>query len=221
MRALGRRSVSAVISGILTFGWYASLVGLFVAACVLVALPFVPSPNLTVTVPVSFSLDTPSDIQVGRSGLNFEILDAKEQARRDARPRIDSVDGSLRIPTNSRTFIAANAAVVVVVLVFVLFVVRQLRAVFWTLVHGNPFVPGNAARLRLVGLAVLGGEFARAAVVFAENYYAKTHVVVSGLHFDAWPHLNFAVLGQGLIILVIAEVFRAGTRLDEEQSLTI
>jgi Protein of unknown function (DUF2975) len=28
-------------------------------------------------------------------------------------------------------------------------------------------------------------------------------------------------IGCGLVILVIAEVFRAGTRLDEEQALTI
>ena len=39
--------------------------------------------------------------------------------------------------------------------------------------------------------------------------------------FDTWPRLDFATLGHGLIILVIAEVFRAGTRLDEDQALTI
>jgi Protein of unknown function (DUF2975) len=33
--------------------------------------------------------------------------------------------------------------------------------------------------------------------------------------------MSFRTIIYGLIILVIAEVFRAGTRLDEEQSLTI
>jgi hypothetical protein len=69
--------------------------------------------------------------------------------------------------------------------------------------------------------AVIVGELARAAIVFAENYYAMTHVTVPGLQFDAWPSLDLMSIGYGLIILVIAEVFRAGTRLDEEQSLTI
>jgi hypothetical protein len=33
--------------------------------------------------------------------------------------------------------------------------------------------------------------------------------------------LNIVAIVAGLIILVIAEVFREGTRLDEEQSLTV
>lgn len=36
-----------------------------------------------------------------------------------------------------------------------------------------------------------------------------------------FQHLDFFTIIHGLIILVIAEVFRAGTRLDEDQSLTI
>ena len=48
-----------------------------------------------------------------------------------------------------------------------------------------------------------------------------THFSADGLRFDAWPDLNVFAILHGLIILVIAEVFRAGTRLDEDQSLTI
>jgi len=56
----------------------------------------------------------------------------------------------------------------------------------------------------------------------------KTLIVGAGigtsilpLRFEAPPDLNIFAIVNGLIILVIAEVFRAGTRLDEEQSLTI
>jgi hypothetical protein len=58
-------------------------------------------------------------------------------------------------------------------------------------------------------------------LVFTKNDYAMTNVVIPGLKFDAWPRLSFWTIIYGLIILVIAEVFRAGTRLDQEQSLTI
>ena len=58
-------------------------------------------------------------------------------------------------------------------------------------------------------------------IVFFENYYAMTHFSAEGLRFDARPDLNGFAIINGLIILVIAEVFRAGTRLDEEQSLTV
>ena len=51
--------------------------------------------------------------------------------------------------------------------------------------------------------------------------YAMTHLSAGGLRFDAWPAINAFAIIDGVIILVIAEVFRAGTRLDEERSLTV
>jgi hypothetical protein len=76
-------------------------------------------------------------------------------------------------------------------------------------------------RIRRVACAVIIGEFARSLIVFAENHYAMTSVAIAGLQFDTWPRVSFGTIIHGLIILVIAEVFRAGTRLDEEQPLTI
>ena len=102
-----------------------------------------------------------------------------------------------------------------------LWVLGQLRAVFRTLRDGQPFVPANATRIRWIAFAVIVGELARSAIVFFENYYAMTHFSADGLRFDARPDLNVFAIINGLIILVIAEVFRAGTRLDEEQSLTV
>jgi hypothetical protein len=43
-----------------------------------------------------------------------------------------------------------------------------------------------------------------------------THFSAEGLGFVARPDLNVLTIINGLIILVIAEVFRSGTRLDEE-----
>jgi uncharacterized membrane protein YozB (DUF420 family) len=109
-------------------------------------------------------------------------------------------------------FMIVNASVLVVALFVVL---------LKTLVEGNPFVPDNARRIRFVALAAIAGELARTAIVFAETYYASRHVAIAGVTFDVWPRLNFFTLICGFIIFVIAEVFRAGTRLDQEQSLTV
>jgi len=48
-----------------------------------------------------------------------------------------------------------------------------------------------------------------------------THFAAEGLQFLARPGFDVFAIFNGLILLAIAEVFRAGTRLDEEQSLTI
>ena len=102
-----------------------------------------------------------------------------------------------------------------------LWVLGNLRAVFRTLRDGRPFVRANATRIRTIAWLFIIGELARAAMVFFQNYYAMTHFSADGLRFDAPLDLNFTAIIDGLIILVIAEVFRAGTRLDEEQSLTV
>jgi hypothetical protein len=221
MRTIGKGSIASVIRVLLAFGQFGALIGLIIAACVTVALPFIGNPKLTVSIPVSFTLDTLSPVVVGRSGLDFTILNDKEQAKRDTRRQIASLNGSLRVPTSDRRFIAAQSSVLIAVLAFFWYVMGKLRRVFQTLTAGTPFVPENAARIRAVAIALIAGEFVQSAIVFAENVYARTHVAVAGLQFDRWPHLNFGAIGHALIILVIAEVFRLGTRLDEEQSLTI
>jgi hypothetical protein len=85
----------------------------------------------------------------------------------------------------------------------------------------NPRVPANATRIRWIAVAVIVGELGRSGLVFFENYYAKTHFSAAGLRFEARPDFNVLAIVLGLVILVIAEVFRTGTRLEEEGSLTI
>jgi len=220
VRALGKGSIAFFISIIVTFADVGVAVALALTVVLTALLPFVPA-NLTVTVPVSFSVDTPVGVNLGRPDFGFQILNARAQANQDRNGRLASVDGSLRVPAASKSFIAANAVAFIVILAFALFVLRQLRTVLRSLADRNPFVPENAVRIRRIALAVIAGEFARAAIVWAETGYAATHVSIAGVAFNTWPHVSLMTVLLGFIILVIAEVFRAGTRLDEEQSLTI
>lgn len=170
--------------------------------------PVVDGPGLKMTIPVSFSVDarthrvTAPSLGIGQAQL------------RDVR-------GSLRFPIRRGAFFFGNAILLIVLLALALWVLGLLRAVFRTLRDGQPFVPANATRIRWIAFVVIGGELARSAIVFFHNYYAMTHFSAEGLRFEARPDVNGFAIINGLIILVIAEVFRAGTRLDEEQSLTV
>jgi hypothetical protein len=53
------------------------------------------------------------------------------------------------------------------------------------------------------------------------SYYTSLHFTANGLRFVASIDLSGTTIIAGLSFLVIAEVFREGTRLHEEQSLTI
>ena len=231
MKAIGKGSLASFLAGLLNVGWYLAALGLGVALFVVALVIFGATPRLEMTIPVTFTLDnaahrvtSPSlgideaHVQ-GSPGIAFQY-DPKEDGRSPAAGNF-RIHGSLRFPAQKGAFLAANAAILIVFFGLLLWVLGQLRAIFRTLRDGQPFVPANATRLRQIAFAVIGGELARAAFALFENYYAMTHFVAEGLRFDARPDLNVLAVLNGLIILVVAEVFRVGTHLDEEQSLTV
>jgi Protein of unknown function (DUF2975) len=231
MRALGH--VVSFLAFIVTLSWYFVAIGLIVTACLVAASPFVGLPGMRLTIPVSFSVDpgivrmTPlspaahqgndENIRIGSGGFAFEI-GGERSPRRE--PQVH-VRGSLRFPTQSRSLFAGAAILMAALLSLVFWVLARLRAVFRSLRAGKPFEPANATRIRQIAFAVIVGEVGRAAVVFLANLYASTHFAAEGLHFDARPDFNILAIVYGLIILVIAEIFRAGAQLDEDQSLTV
>jgi hypothetical protein len=213
MKAIGRHSVSSALAAMIDVGWYGTLIG--IAMFLLLALlPLVwdvrSGTNVSMDIPASFSLDL-HDVSIAAPSLGVAHASV-EQARGE---------GLLTFPPPSGVFLAAVALSVAVVLAWASWILAQLRAVFRTLRDGRPFVSANAARIRRIGYAVIAGEILRVAFALTGNVYVAQHFVADRLQFHVWPHLDFSALVAGLIILVIAEVFRAGARLEEEQSLIV
>jgi len=165
-------------------------------------------PNATMSVPVAVSLEARAP-RVSAPSLGIDTAQLRD------------LRGTLRFPAHRDAFFASNLMLVMTAFGVLLWVLGELRAVFRTVGAGRPFVPENAARVRRIAWAVIVGEFVRSGIVFFENYYTMTHFVADGVSFDARPDFNVFAIVNGLIILAIAEVFRTGTRLDEDQSLTI
>ena len=209
MKAMGRRSVSSLLAALVSVAWYLvaiSLAGMLVLAMIPL---FTDLSNTTMDLPVSFSVDT-SALRVTAPGgvTKADITNARGS-------------GNLKFPPPNAAVLMTTAVLAAVSLGIALWVLTQLRAVFRSLRDGHPFVAANATRIRWIGYAVIAGEVVRSLVTFGVNSYARSHFAADGLRFDAWPTVNVYAIIYGLIILVIAEVFRAGTRLDEDQSLTI
>jgi hypothetical protein len=162
------------------------------------------------SIPVSFSVET---------GALRLAAPAPGLATADIRDAHGS--GRLRFPPPSGMVLTTTALLVALFLAIGLWVLAQLRAVFSTLRDGRPFVAANAMRIRWIGYAVILGEVVQSLALFGGNAYARTHFAADPLRFDAWPSIDVFAIIHGLIILAIAEVFRAGARLDEDQSLTI
>lgn len=208
MKVIGPRSISSFITILLNVCWYVVAFVLVLTVCLTAFSPFMSVDHLEIEIPASFSVDA-REIHVNAPSLGIE-----NALIQDAR-------GSVVFTPPGMLALVVPVVFLVFVLIFALWVLGELRALFRTLREGQPFVPINATRIRRIAYAVIFAELVRFLVVFYSNYYVMTHFSAQGLHFNArWAFNGFAIV-CGLIILVIAEVFRAGTSLDEEQSLTI
>jgi hypothetical protein len=209
MKVMGRGSVSSFLAVMINIGWYGAMVLLALSTCLLAVAPWVDPPRIEVSLelPVAFRVEA-EPRHLTAAPLNVEHV------------HLEKARGSLVFSPQSR-LVAEAAVLLIVVLALVMWVLGQLRAVFRTLRAGKPFVAANATRIRRIAYAVIFGELLRAALAYLGMRYATTHFSIQGLQFETRPDLNILAIVGGLIILVIAEVFREGTRLDEEQSLTV
>jgi hypothetical protein len=208
MEARGARSIASFIRFVLDAAWWLVVVALALLTGLLVFSFFVnlQGNNLTMNLPVALEVNAP----VHGSSASIET---------DA--RIEKLRGNLRFPVRNGAFFSGSMFLVVLLFGSLLWVLTQLRHIFRSLSRGLLFIPENARRIRWVGFAVIFGELARAALVYFWSYYTSLHFTANGLRFVASTDFNGITIIGGLAILVIAEVFREGRRLHEDQSLTI
>jgi hypothetical protein len=196
------------------------ILALVLLAFLVVVLPFT-SDQLVMEVDTSLvGLGTHMTIPV-RFSVNADALRIAAPALGVDRAELIETHGRLRFAAPKGSFLLVNVAFLFALLVLALLGLQRLHAVFGTLRQGQPFAQANAHRLRLVALTVIAGEILSAAMVAFNQFYAKTHFTGAGLRFDWSFNVDFFAIALGLIILAIAEVFAAGTRLDEDQALTI
>jgi len=96
------------------------------------------------------------------------------------------------------------------------YICAQLRRILSTLAEGDPFLPENAPRLTKIAIAIGLIEIIRmcsvlilaASVDLGEGYVANINI-------------NLAVWGAIIVLLILAQVFKEGTRLREEEKMTI
>ncbi|MHA7873052.1 MAG: DUF2975 domain-containing protein [Hyphococcus sp.] len=117
------------------------------------------------------------------------------------------IDGDVTVEAGDYLEIAHHFVTFAVML----FVVNRLLEILKTLRFGSPFVKENADRFRGLGYALLIGEGAKFAFSFMS------------LILNAELDTNSSIISWLSIIavFVLAEVFREGARMKEEQDLTV
>lgn len=98
-----------------------------------------------------------------------------------------------------------------------IFVCAQLRRILATLADGDPFVPENAPRLTRIAMVLAIMELASTGFVICMRLFVPPEAAIARPGFG----LNLVVWAAVAALLVLSQVFREGTRLREEEKMTI
>ncbi|MEO0815771.1 MAG: DUF2975 domain-containing protein [Pseudomonadota bacterium] len=108
-------------------------------------------------------------------------------------------------------------ATIAVILPGIVYVCVQLRRILTTLAEGDPFVPENAQRLTRIALALGVMEIASIVFVLCMRGFIPAEDAISRPALG----INFVVWAAVAALFILSQVFREGTRLREEEKMTI
>jgi MFS family permease len=118
-------------------------------------------------------------------------------------------------------FLVGYLALAFVKFGFALAIIYQLKRIFRTLRLGQIFKDENARRVRAIGLLTLGGAIVNSLLSFFIGSLVVGDLNIVGVTIEPSLHWNPEGLFTGLVLIVLAEIFRHGTALQAEQDLTV
>lgn len=209
MQLLGNRSVAWWIKLLLDAAWWL-LLGLS-------ALVLIQGLHFALTRDAS-QIETQIGVQIEFEPERF-VIDAPELGIEGG--EIEKATGNLKFSNPSRAYALTILAWTYVGLAILLISVFQLRKIFGSLARGAPFEAENGRRLRIIALAIIAGQVARALMAFAASRGVDQEWLAPGITLRPNWGVDLASLLFALMILVLAEVFRQGAKMKEEQDLTV
>jgi F0F1-type ATP synthase membrane subunit c/vacuolar-type H+-ATPase subunit K len=204
MKALGKGSIASIVEVGLAIAWVVLWAAL--AALALAAVSYAVFMGLV----SAGAIDAASVAEAGSNGnIRIEVSgvdgEAFDQLRWTDWPII-----SLGMLTGAVTIIGS------------LVIVWRLRRLFDSFRSGEPFRRENARHLRVIWMTMIVIEVSRYVLMVLFG------VLLAGIGAGSIGDATFRIDGENLstwmsilILIVLAEVFREGTRLKEEQELTI
>ena len=130
-------------------------------------------------------------------------------------------EGTLRARTGRPAYLIVYFLLLLMVLAVVIVELQLFRRILDTVIRGEPFARVNVGRIRWIGLIVIGWSVLAPVAKYLWASWVLRLVETHGGRLRPPVDLDPETLWVGFGILVLAEVFRQGTLLEEERSLTI
>ena len=103
----------------------------------------------------------------------------------------------------------------------ILWIVYSLRKIVQSVRQKNPFTSTNGKRLRIIAFSMVGIELIRGLADLTKMLYLEPRLHFETILIRSDISISLGVIIAGLVILVIAEAFRIGAEITEEQELTV
>ena len=197
MQVLGKRSLSSSLRILLDLVFYVSVLATVLLAIALGLAGTIDGGATDEEFPIFFELE-PSAYGV-RSSTGEEVT-----------AEIVGATGYLRVTHEGESRVLLRKLLVFPVLGAVILVLYKLRRLFRRLNEGKPFAVENAENLRFIGFAVIAAELVLATAVFWMTETLAREFTTSGIILRSDFVVRMPVILIGLVVLVVAEVFRQG-----------
>jgi hypothetical protein len=190
-------------------GWYLAIGVSAIGLIVIVAAFVLPPGSMHFDVPIGFAFADADQHRISAPSLGplrAEIVDGR---------------ATLRVPYAHRWWLIPGLAVIVLIPGAIAAVFYQLRLILKTVSARRPFAAENVSRLRIIGLVVIGAELIWKALNYAAQSWLASTFAVEGLKLRPSARVNVVTILLGLLVIALAEVFRHGTELEADRSLTV
>ncbi len=216
MKALGNYSLASFIRFIISAAWYIQLLFLVLLTCV----------------------DGIKFFRYGSYGTNTVATTLDVRITRSRTENITTVPGAKKIEPSTlmldsgklifshpgnKLLLGFNLLSLWTTFAISLSITYLLRQVFRSLAQNNPFVLENARRLRVIAILIMLISITTLAHDATVNWFLQQNFLINNIYgaIRAPMVIDVKTLFAGLIVLVIAEIFRIGAHMKEEQELTV
>ncbi|ANP46263.1 DUF2975 domain-containing protein [Candidatus Viadribacter manganicus] len=201
MKALGKGSIASIVRIGLMFAWYALWVAAIGVVCGAIGYGVILTLIANGSIDPALLQGGAGNAELGSGGGDFHIT-------------YDQPGGGAWPVVVPALLIAAVAVAGSLIIVW------RLRKLFDSFSSGEPFQRENATHLRVIWITMLVIEVSRY-VLMALTGFLLAHFGGPDVNANYELSVDLSTWGSILILIVLAEVFREGARLKEEQELTI
>ncbi len=206
MKALGTKSLSTIVSMVIQIVWWIEWIAAISITAAIIIIPLFKR-SVSFNTPVTFSATIIKDVAATAADQPAGQLHATEGSF------------SFDVPSNLANGLIMGI-VVAAAFCFIILITYQLKLIFSSFGKNDPFVEFNAKRIRKIGFILITYVLAQLLYNIALNYYLIAHFKwESGM--QPTYSINVGTLFTGLTMIIIAEIFRQATELDNEQKLTV